>query len=109
MFDSMELVTIKKLAGKVTSPIDSKYLPEGHQFGTEVSEILPETTVEFSPETGQGMIVDVLSVVLEPLIEVIGSLLLGLVMGLLFSFLSVIHMQSNGTERNTLALQAVLQ
>lgn len=62
MFDSMELVAIKKLGGKVTSPIDSKYLPEGHQFGTEMGEILPETAVEFDPEVGQGVLANSIAV-----------------------------------------------
>lgn len=33
MFDSMELVTIKKLAGKVTQPIDPEFLPPGYGGG----------------------------------------------------------------------------
>jgi hypothetical protein len=33
MFDSMELVAIKKLGGKVTQPIDPEFLPPGYGGG----------------------------------------------------------------------------
>lgn len=79
MFDSMELVAIKKLGGKVTQPIDPEFLPPGYggggvsswndipdrPFYSEEGEvaILPETTVEFDPDSGEGAIANVVPVV----------------------------------------------
>ena len=55
MFDSMELVTIKKLAGKVTQPIDPEFLPESLRFGEEEVYILPESELTFELNEDLGM------------------------------------------------------
>lgn len=77
MFDSMELVAIKKLGGKVTQPIDPEFLPPGYggggvsdwddlknrPFGTEKGETaLAETAVSFA-DGPMSMLPDVLPVV----------------------------------------------
>jgi hypothetical protein len=45
----------------VVQTIDPKFLPEGYPR-TKMVEILPETTVEVDPETGEGFLPDVLDV-----------------------------------------------
>lgn len=57
MFDSMELVTIKKLAGKVTQPIDPEFLPPGYGGGGVSSwNDIPDRP--FGTEIGEAVILD---------------------------------------------------
>lgn len=60
-----ETITVKVVGVKETvwHKLDKGYLDEALQFGSEMGEILPETTVEIDPDEGSGGSTDVLDVI----------------------------------------------
>lgn len=52
---AVTLITVEPVKHRVetvTTPVPTKYLPEGHQFGTEIITIIPETNYEFDDYNG---------------------------------------------------------